>query len=90
MVIERFKNGDIEPVGKRFRESGRQMPEGLEYISSWIDEPGRICYQLMESPQRELLDVWMSHWDDLVEFEVVPVSTSADFWSQRARKQATH
>ena len=88
MVIERFKNGDIEPVGRRFRESGRQMPETLEYISSWIDEPGSLCYQLVESPERRLLDEWMSHWDDLVDFEVVPVLTSADFWEQRAGKQA--
>lgn len=88
MIIERFKNGDIEPVGKRFRESGRHMPDKLEYVSSWIDESGRICYQLMESPERGLLDEWMSHWDDLVDFEVVPVLSSADFWAQRAGKQA--
>lgn len=88
MVIERFKNGDIEPVGKRFRESGRQMPDGLEYVSSWIDEPGSICFQLMESPERRLLDEWMSHWGDLVDFEVVPVLTSVEFWAGRAGKQA--
>jgi hypothetical protein len=30
MVIEQFKNGDAEPVGERFKRSGRMMPEGLE------------------------------------------------------------
>lgn len=83
MIIETFKNGDINPVGQRFRERGRMMPEAVVYVSSWVDLPGSRCYQVMESPNRELIDEWISHWDDLVDFEVIPVLTSADFWAKR-------
>ena len=35
------------------------------------------CYQLMECEDRQLLDQWMARWGDLIEFEVIPVITSA-------------
>jgi hypothetical protein len=35
----------------------------------------------MEAPSPELLDAWIGCWNDLVDFEVVPMLTSADFWS---------
>jgi len=78
MVVERFKNKDAAPVYRRFRESGRLMPEGLTYVSSWIDEKLERCYQLMETHDRALLDEWMAQWSDLMEFEVYPVITSKE------------
>ena len=36
------------------------------------------CYQVMETDDRALLDEWIANWNDLVEFEVHPVMTSAD------------
>ena len=82
MVIERFKNGDAGPIGKRFRRDGRMLPEGVIYHASWVDPAGARCFQLMEAPDAESLAAWTSRWDDLVGFEVVPVLTSADFWSK--------
>jgi len=76
MIVEHFKNGDAVPVYRRFRDRGRMAPEGLTYVSSWIDDKFARCYQLMEADDRRLLDEWMSHWSDLVEFEVYPVMTS--------------
>ena len=78
MVVERFRNGDAGPVYRRFRERGRMTPEGLTYVDSWIDDSLRICFQLMRTDSRELLDVWMAAWSDLVEFEVYPVVKSAE------------
>ena len=78
MVIERFKNGDASPLYKRFREQGRLAPDGLSYISSWVDEQMKLCFQLMETNDRALLDEWISRWEDLVEFEVFPVITSQE------------
>ena len=89
MVIERFKNGDIDPVGERFRASGRMMPDDVKYISSWIDFPGAVCYQMMEADSADRLKLWTDNWCDLVDFEVVPVLTSADFWAQRSGDQPT-
>jgi hypothetical protein len=78
MVIERFRNGDPAPVYARFRERGRLAPEGLRYVSSWVDETLTTCYQVMEADDRRLLDEWMAAWDDLVAFEVIPVVTSQE------------
>ena len=78
MVVEHFKNGDAVPVYRRFRERGRLAPTGLNYVSSWVTSDLTRCFQIMESPDRALLDQWLAQWADLVEFEVVPVITSAE------------
>ena len=86
MVIERFKAGHPGPVGERFKQSGRMLPEGVTYHASWVDSAGTRCFQIMEAPDRQLLEAWAARWDDLVDFEIVPVQTSADFW--RATRDA--
>lgn len=86
LVIERFRNGDAIPVYRRFREHGRLAPEGLHYVSSWVDEGLTTCYQLMESTDRAALDEWMSHWRDLIDFEVVAVVTSQEAAERMAPK----
>lgn len=53
-------------------------PEGLIYVSSWVDQEMHTCYQLMETADRTLLDQWIAQWSDLVEFEVHAVLTSAE------------
>ena len=82
MVIERFKDGNAGLVGERFRQCGRMLPEGVAYHASWVDCAGTRCFQLMEAPHPELLNLWASRWHDLVEFEIVPILTSSDFWSK--------
>ncbi|MDB4916526.1 MAG: hypothetical protein JWM95_4170 [Gemmatimonadetes bacterium] len=77
MVIETFRNGEAAPVYRRFRDRGRLAPEGVLYVSSWVTPDRRTCYQVMETHDRALLDQWMSAWSDLVDFEVIPVTTSA-------------
>ena len=54
MVVEHFKNHDPVPVYRRFRDRGRMAPEGLVYVSSWIDDKLERCYQLMETHERAL------------------------------------
>jgi len=77
MIIESFKNGDPVPVYRRFRDQGRLAPEALKYVSSWVTSDMTKCYQLMECEDRHLLEQWIARWSDLVDFEVVPVITSA-------------
>ncbi len=77
MIVERFRNGDALPVYRRFRERGRMAPLGLRYVASWVSEDFTTCYQVMEADDRALLDQWMANWNDLVDFEIVPVMTSA-------------
>ena len=78
MVIERFRNGDAASVYRRFRDHGRLAPEGLMYVSSWVDVDIRVCYQLMETSDPSLLQAWIGQWSDLVDFEVHPVITSSE------------
>lgn len=82
MVIEDLSVGGLEAVHDRFQRQGRMLPEGVEYLSSWIEENGRRCFQLMEAEDRALLDEWVARWSDLVSFEIVPVLPSADFWKR--------
>jgi hypothetical protein len=37
-----------------------------------------MCYQLMECEDRAILEQWIVGGSDLVDFEVVPVITSAE------------
>jgi Protein of unknown function (DUF3303) len=83
LVIERFKQGDPQPVGERFKSKGRMLPEGVSYISSWMEPSGSRCFQIMEAPDLTLLDEWMKNWNDLVDFEIISVVASADYWSRR-------
>ena len=78
MIVERFRSGDALPVYRRFRERGRLAPEGLQYVSSWVTQDLRQCFQIMEAADEQLVHQWIKHWDDLVEFEVIPVVTSAE------------
>jgi Protein of unknown function (DUF3303) len=76
LVIEKFK--DAPAIYRRLDEKGRMMPEGLNYISSWIDYNLKTCWQIMETEDFVLLERWIDHWKDLMEFEIVPVHTSAE------------
>jgi hypothetical protein len=76
MVIEHFK--DAPAIYRRFREKSRMMPDGLNYISSWIDHDFKVCYQLMQTNDFALFDRWTRNWNDLMEFEIVPVRSSAE------------
>ena len=78
MVIERFKNRDAPAVYRRYQEQGRMAPEGLKYIDSWVEPNYDRCFQLMECDDKRLFQEWMVHWEDLVDFEIVPVVTSKE------------
>ena len=80
MAIETFR--DIALVKQRFERRGRLLPEGLVYHASWIDPVANRCFQIMEAPNPEVLKEWTSAWDDLIDFEIVGVLASAEFWSQ--------
>jgi Protein of unknown function (DUF3303) len=83
MVIETYRQGP-EAVYARAAQRGRMLPPGLEYVESWVEEPTlRRCFQLMETEDASLFDEWVGSWSDLVEFEIVPVISSAEA-AQRA------
>ncbi|MEM9605311.1 MAG: DUF3303 family protein [Pseudomonadota bacterium] len=82
MVIEHIAPGQLDAVYARFHASGRQLPDGLVYLDSWLSDDGARCFQLMETDDPALFDVWQTAWSDLVRFEVValrdkPADTSS-------------
>jgi len=82
MVIERFRPGAVGEVYRRFAEKGRMMPEGLTYLDSWIVADLSTCFQLMETDDYAKFADWTRHWDDLVDFEIVPIISSAEARTQ--------
>src|SRR5215469_6264074 len=55
MVIERSRNRDPKPIYRRLRDQGRQMPDGLKYLDSWIEPSFERCFQRMECDDARLL-----------------------------------
>ena len=78
MVIERFRNQDALPIYRRMRERGRMIPDGVEFVDSWISADLGRCFQLMRCDDVSLLQRWIAGWTDLVEFKVVPVTHSKE------------
>lgn len=77
LVVEDFTHG-ASPIYERLAEKGRMMPDGLEYLDSWVDGSLSRCWQLMETDDPELFDEWTANWSDLMTFEIFPVLTSAE------------
>ena len=78
MVIETFLNQDARAVYDRFRARGRLMPDGLTYVSSWVQADLSRCFQIVECGDVTLLQRWVADWRDLAEFEIVPVVTGQE------------
>jgi hypothetical protein len=79
MVIERFRDEDMIPVYQRVRSAGRMLPEGLEYIDSWVEPNFGRCFQLMRCDDLRLFQEWALQWRGLgVSLEIVPVVPSAE------------
>lgn len=76
MVIENFKDGKTKEIYRRYNEKGRMMPEGLKYVDSWVEANFERCFQLMECDDLCLLQQWVLQWQDLGDFEIVPVVPS--------------
>jgi len=63
------------------------LPEGVNYRASWVDPATARCFQVMEVSGLELLNTWIRLWEDLIDFEVIPVETSAEFWSKQVQSR---
>jgi hypothetical protein len=78
MVVERFKAGMAPEIYRRFRARGRMAPNDVKYVASWVDLKFERCFQVMEAEHEARLQEWTQHWDDLTDFEIIPVQTSAE------------
>ncbi len=79
MVIERFRDNDMVPVYRRLRDEGRMLPDGLEYVDSWVEPNFSRCFQLMRCDDARLFQAWVLRWRGLgVTIEIVPVVPSKE------------
>lgn len=79
MVIETFPAGAVLPIYRHLDKNGRGLPDGVEYVDSWITADFRRCFQLMRTVDVALLQRWVLHWEGLgVAMEIVPVTHSKD------------
>ena len=81
MVIETFRNQDGKSVYRRLKEEGRSLPQGLTVESSWVTADLSRCYQLMTCDDLTLLQRWVTAWSDLVEFDIIPVTSGSEAMS---------
>jgi hypothetical protein len=61
------------------------LPDGLHYVDSWVASDFDRCFQLMETEDPVLFRKWIEKWEDLVEFEVIPVVSA-----EEAKKTILH
>lgn len=78
MVIEYYRDGNAEEVYRRLQEKGRMTPDGLTYVDSWVEANFARCFQVVECEDARMIQQWIAEWDDLMEFEVVPVVSSEE------------
>jgi hypothetical protein len=58
------------------------LPDGVVYHASWVDPANFRCFQVMEAKDRDALQVWANCWSDLVDFKIVPVLSSQEYWTK--------
>ena len=73
MVVEKFKGQDGKAVYRKLRDAGRALPDGLKFVASWVTADLGRCFQLMETDDATTFQRWIADWQEVVEFEVVPV-----------------
>jgi hypothetical protein len=79
MIIERFRDNDMVSIYRHLRDKGRMLPEGLEYIDSWVEPNFSRCFQIMRCDDARLLQEWTLQWRGLgATFEIVPVVSSRE------------
>ena len=72
------------PVYGRLRAAGRSLPDGLEYVDSWVEANFSRCFQLMRCDDLRLIQQWILQWRGAgVTFEIVPVVASKETSGRR-------
>ena len=76
LIIENFKKDKVKALYLRLEKEGRLLPEGIQYLSSWIDLDITTCYQVMQADTLGQIQEWLLEWEGFAEFEIIPVIDS--------------
>lgn len=58
---------------QRFGETGAPAPDGVTMLSRWHDVAGGRGFAVCEADDAMLIAKYCREWNDLLEFEIVPV-----------------
>jgi len=79
MLIERFRDNDVIPVYQRLRDQDRALPDGLDYVDSWVEPNFARCFQLMRCDDLRLFQQSVLHWRGTgATIEIIPVVPSQE------------
>lgn len=76
LIIEKFRKDKVKALYLRLEKEGRLLPEGIQYLSSWIDLDITTCYQVMQADTLGQIQEWLMQWQEFAEFEIIPVIDS--------------
>jgi hypothetical protein len=85
MVVEHFADGKTSEIYRIAREDGRNLPDGLRYVDSWVAVSLDTCFQLMECDDLALMQEWVARLEGYGRFEIVPVTTSKETFALMER-----
>jgi hypothetical protein len=71
MVVKRFRDGHSGRVYERLHSEGQLLPDGLHFVASWLSQSDDACFQVMETDEPCLFEVWAARWNDLLDVEIV-------------------
>jgi hypothetical protein len=68
----------------------RTLPCSLWFSNTFVIRTRRLSTQVMECGDRALLDQWIAAWRDIVDFEVIPVISSAEAAAHVSSSETTN
>ena len=72
-----FKNQGRQALYRKLQK-GRSLPDGLEFVVSYVTADLGRCSQLMRTDEITTFQRWIADWHEAIEFEVVPVDRWQD------------
>ncbi len=73
MIVEDFIPEKTNELYNRFYAQELNLPNGVSYLDSWINEDIATCYQIMESTSLELITNWLSTWNTSKNIALIPL-----------------
>lgn len=77
IVKWRLPKGSVVQTEERFVKTGGQPPAGVTMIGRWHGMSGGGVL-IAETNDAKALYSWLSHWNDLLEFETTPCVDDAE------------
>jgi hypothetical protein len=78
MITYAFAPDARNSAQERFKKTGGMPGAGVKFHGRWHALAGGHGFVLAEGNDSVAIGRWMQEWNDLLEFEVIPVNTDED------------